>query len=304
MMKISFITLIFTLLISCGDNKYKAKDPDEVETMNSGKLKVIIDESIKNVLDTGIVMYQNDYEKVLITKEFKNARKSMGELLGGLSRVVVIARDYLEDEDSLMVVHKVDKHYRMKIATDALVLFTKVDYPIDTLNHSEIKNIFQNGEKLSNIFKVDGEPKYYINEVNSSEYAHFKKSILENNPLKKNVMFIEGIDEIKNQVYENNGVGFGLLSQLVGDDRFKLIQIGFNDSTGKYIRPVPVHQAYLVQGRYPYPVDYWVYLLEDRRNLPFWFASYLAKETKYQQLILDKGIVPEFARIQLVPEEN
>lgn len=303
-MKISFITLIFTLLISCGDNKYKAKDPDEVETMNSGKLKVIIDESIKNVLDTGIVMYQNDYEKVLITKEFKNARKSMGELLGGLSRVVVIARDYLEDEDSLMVVHKVDKHYRMKIATDALVLFTKVDYPIDTLNHSEIKNIFQNGEKLSNIFKVDGEPKYYINEVNSSEYAHFKKSILENNPLKKNVMFIEGIDEIKNQVYENNGVGFGLLSQLVGDDRFKLIQIGFNDSTGKYIRPVPVHQAYLVQGRYPYPVDYWVYLLEDRRNLPFWFASYLAKETKYQQLILDKGIVPEFARIQLVPEEN
>lgn len=303
-MKISFITLIFTLLISCGDNKYKAKDPDEVETMNSGKLKVIIDESIKNVLDTGIVMYQNDYEKVLITKEFKNARKSMGELLGGLSRVVVIARDYLEDEDSLMVVHKVDKHYRMKIATDALVLFTKVDYPIDTLNHSEIKNIFQYGEKLSNIFKVDGEPKYYINEVNSSEYAHFKKSILENNPLKKNVMFIEGIDEIKNQVYENNGVGFGLLSQLVGDDRFKLIQIGFNDSTGKYIRPVPVHQAYLVQGRYPYPVDYWVYLLEDRRNLPFWFASYLAKETKYQQLILDKGIVPEFARIQLVPEEN
>ncbi len=303
-MKISFITLLFTLLISCGDNKYKAKDPDEVETMNSGKLKVIIDESIKNVLDTGIVMYQNDYEKVLITKEFKNARKSMGELLGGLSRVVVIARDYLEDEDSLMVVHKVDKHYRMKIATDALVLFTKVDYPIDTLNHSEIKNIFQNGEKLTNIFKVDGEPKYYINEVNSSEYAHFKKSILENNPLKKNVMFIEGIDEIKNQVYENNGVGFGLLSQLVGDDRFKLIQIGFNDSTGKYIRPVPVHQAYLVQGRYPYPVDYWVYLLEDRRNLPFWFASYLAKETKYQQLILDKGIVPEFARIQLVPEEN
>lgn len=303
-MKISFITLLFTLLISCGDNKYKAKDPDEVETMNSGKLKVVIDESIKNVLDTGLVMYQNDYENVLITKEFKNARKSMGELLGGLSRVVVIARDYLEDEDSLMVVHKVDKHYRMKIATDALVLFTKVDYPIDTLNHSEIKNIFQNGEKLSNIFKVDGEPKYYINEVNSSEYAHFKKSILENNPLKKNVMFIEGIDEIKNQVYENNGVGFGLLSQLVGDDRFKLIQIGFNDSTGKYIRPVPVHQAYLVQGRYPYPVDYWVYLLEDRRNLPFWFASYLAKETKYQQLILDKGIVPEFARIQLVPEEN
>lgn len=294
----------FIILLSCGDNKYQAKDPTETETMNSGKLRVVVDESIKSVLDTGLVMYQNDYNKVLLTKEYKNARKTMAELLGGLSRAVVIARDYLDDEDSLMIEHKVDKHYRMKIATDALVIFTKKDYPIDTLNDSEVKSIFQEGKKLSGIFKVDGEPSYYINEVNSSEYAHFKKSILENKELKKNVLFLSGIDQIKEQVFINNGIGIGFLSQLVGDERFKLIEIGFNDSTGKYIRPVPVHQAYLVQGRYPYPVDYWVYLLEDRRNLPFWFASYVAKEKKFQEVILQKGIVPEFARIQLVTEEN
>ncbi len=291
------------IISACGDSKYETKEPSQAETMNSGKLRVVVDESIKSILDTGMVMYQNDYEKVLLTTEYMNARRSMAELLGGLSRLIIVARDYLPDEDSLMKLHKVDKHYRMKVATDALVFFANKDYMIDTLNEAELKRIFQDGERLSKIFKINGEAKYYINEVNSSEYSHFNNYILDKKELRTNLNFVNSSDEVKEKVLEDkNGIGIAYLSHINKDDRFKMIEIGFHDSTGKYMRPVPVHQAYLVQDRYPYPVDYWVYLLEDRRNLPFWFGSYIAKESKYQKIILEKGIVPEFARIQLVTE--
>lgn len=303
MKKISFILLISFIMISCGDNKYEAKNPNEIETMNSGKLSVVVDDAVKGIIDSGLVMYSKDYEKVLLTKDFKNARETMQQLLAGNSRVVVIARDYLRDEDSLMTEYKVKKHERMKIATDALVLFANKNYPIDTLNVNQVKDIFQNGKKLSELFKINGLSKYYINDVNSSVFSSFKKYILEDNPLGISLNYINSLDSLKDEVYNNNGIGIALLSQVFGDDRFKMIELGYYDTNNVYVSPKPVHQAYIVQGKYPYPVDIWVYLLEFRRNLPFWFASYLAKENKYQTVILEKGIVPEFARFELTPEK-
>lgn len=305
MMKIISLSLFILILISCGDNKYEAKNPHDIETMNSGKLNVIVDNAVKSVIDTGLVLYEKDYKKVLLTKEFKNARETMGQLLSGNSRVVVIARDYLQDEDSLMKEFKVKEHEKMKIATDALVLFCRKDYPIDTLNINQVEEIFQNGKRLSDMFKTESKVNYYINDVNSSVYSNFKKMILDNKPLGTKVNYINDNDSLKNMVYEDKGgIGISYLSQILGDERFKMIEIGYYDSTGVYERPKPVHQAYIVQGKYPYPVDIWVYLLEDRRNLPFWFASYLAKEKKYLEVVLKMGIVPDFARFQLVPEKK
>jgi hypothetical protein len=58
-----------------------------------------------------------------------------------------------------------------------------------------------------------------------------------------------------------------------------------------------------LRGYYPYKVPIYVYLLENRQNLPFWFSSFLAKETKVQKYFLDKGIVPTFAAIKLKFDE-
>lgn len=299
------LTLTLLILSSCGDNKYKEKDPNAVETMNSGHVTIAVDNDVYSVIDTGISMYSEDYKKVLVNQINVTAREAMGELLNGNVRIAVIARDYLHDEDSLMKSFKVKEHQRMKIATDGLVLFCNREFPIDTLNITQVKDIFQNGKKLSSFFKVNGDVKYYVNEANSSVFANFKKLILEDKPLGTTLNYEKDSKAVLEQVSKSKGsVGIGYLSQVLSDDRFKMIEIGYYDSTGAYVSPKPVHQGYIVQGKYPFPVSIWVYLLEDRRNLPFWFASYLAKENKYQKVILDKGIVPEFARFQLVPESK
>ncbi len=305
-MKNKVIVIILTLLFISCDNKYEAKDPGDVETINSGKLTVYCDELIKPLLDSAFNLYSQEYDKVELTIEYANSRNVMSQLLSKESRVVVSARDYLSDEDSLMNVYDIKKHKRFVIAYDGLVFFTNKDFPVDTLNANQIENAIVNGEDLSKSTKgLDFEPTYVTLDQYSSIYANFNSMIAKDNPLRKKVELVENIEALEKQVASNNSIiGIGLLSHLVNNNQFKLIRLGFDsDSLKKYITPKPVHQGYIVQDLYPYKVPYYAYLLEDRQNLPFWFGTYLAKQESVQKLFLEKGIVPAFARIKLKYED-
>lgn len=306
MMKIKILIIIFTILLISCDSKYEAKDPDGIETLNSGKLTVYCDELLKPILDSAFKLYTQEYNKVELTVEYANSRNVMSQLLSKEVRVVVNARDYLSDEDSLMNAFKLEKHKRFIIAYDGLVFFANKDFPVDTLNANQIGKAIVSGENLSKSTNgLSFEPTYATLDQYSSVYANFNSMIVKDNPLKRKVELFENIDELKKHVASNSSIiGIGFLSQLVNDKNFKMIRLGYDsDSLHKYITPKPVHQGYIVQDLYPYKVPYYAYLLEDRQDLPFWFGTYLAKQETVQKLFLDQGIVPAFARIKLKYEE-
>jgi phosphate transport system substrate-binding protein len=300
------LSLSVALLLASCDNKYEAKKPDDVETINSGKLSIYVDETLEGIIDSTFSMYEVDYPNVELTVNYENSRNTMSQLLGGETRIAVNARDYLDDELAQMEKFAVEKHKRFALAYDGLVLFVKNDFPIDTLNAVDLENAISQGSSLSkSVFNLEFEPTYATLEQNSSVFANFSKYISKNDTLKKKVELLSNIDELKKHVASNNSIiGIAYLSHLINDDRFKMLQIGFqNDSTDEYISPKPVHQGYIVQDLYPFKVTYWGYLLEDRQNLPFWFVTYLAKQTIVQQYFLNQGVVPAFAKIKLKYEE-
>ncbi len=302
---LSIVSLIIVFLSLSCDDKYSSKDPS-VETMNSGTMTVAIDASISNVLDTALKLYGLVYPNVKLDVQKVESRKAMSLLLSGNSRAVVIARDYLKDEDSLMKLYKVEKHKKMEVAIDALVFFTNRDFPIDTLNDEQLRKILtQKDVKFSNFYKnLNFEPEFVTNTVNSSEWANLNSLVAKGNKIQKNVTQLQGVDSIKNYVLKNkNSIGISYLSQLAKDPNFKNLRISFVNDTGKYEPPQIVHQAFVVQERYPYILSYWAYLLEDRMNLPYWFASFLGKEAKIQQYFKDIGIVPAFAKIVIIKED-
>lgn len=303
--KIISLLILVLSVISC-DNKYEANEPEEQETINSGKLKVYCDSSLIHLMDKPFENYNKDYDKVILSKSYQNSRQVMADLLGGESRVVVNARDYLKDEDSLMKEYDVTKHRRYHFATDGLVFFVNKDFPIDTLNTKHLEESITSDIMLKDsTFGLDFEPTYAIPYQNTSVFANFNQMILNDRVLKKKLELLPNIDSVKKQIEQNNGIiGIGYLSQVIDDERFKTIKFGFyNDTTGKYDTPKPVHQSYIYMGKYPYPVKLYAYLLEDRSNLPYWFATYLYKEAKVQKYYKEKGIVPEFAEINLIFEE-
>lgn len=295
-----------TLLFTNCDNKYDVKDPNDTETINSGKLTIYCDDAVYNLLDSGFLNYNKQYPNVILTKVKANARNSMAYLLAGKTRVSIIARDYLKDEDSLMKVYKVVKHQRVKIADDALVLFVRKDFPLDTLNIVQVRKLFQLKDySLNNDFKeIKKETKISITSVNSSIFSNFEKLILQNQKLTQNLNYFLNLDSVKLFVLKNNGIGIGLMSEFVSDTNFKILRIGFQDSSNKYISPKPVHQGYLVQNKYPFKVSIYVYLFEERQNLPFWFATYMGKEFVVQKYLLNRGLVPAYANLKLKISEE
>jgi ABC-type phosphate transport system substrate-binding protein len=300
------VSCLLLLINSCNQGNTDGKKPaEEVETMNSGKLTAYCDASLENIMSEPVEWYKKDYPKVKLTFQYANARNVMAHLLSGDARIIVLPRDYLRDEDSLMKVYKVKRHEKMPIAFDGLVFFTNRDFPLDTLNHSEILSVLRDGKALSSYYpKLKIEPELVINDINSSEYANLRKLVLKGDSLKKKLNFMKSADSVLDNVSRTYSIGIAYLSQVAKDTTLKLLKIGFIDSAGRRIRPKPVHQAYIVQDLYPYKVTIWAYLLEERRNLPFWFGKFLSIEEKVQRYFLDAGIVPAFARIKLIPEDE
>lgn len=295
------LAVSLTLQLSSCDNKYEAKKPKDVETMNSGKLDIAVDNEYTSLLDSIFMMYKSDYPNVDLHYSFFPARQVMSDLFNRKNRAVIIGRDYLKDEDSILNIYNIKNHLRMKIADDALVFFTKTSSPFDTLNRGNLEKFFINQkinfEDVSGIKKL---PYFFISEPNSSTYSNFLKLITNGESVTKDVKSVlNWQDVIKEVEKSDNNIGIAYLSQIALDSRFKMLKIGYDDSTELHIRPKIVHQSNVLRGYYPYKFPIYVYLLEDRQNLPFWFASYLAKETKAQKYFLNQGIVPGFAQIKL-----
>ncbi len=303
-MKVIIVLFPILINISC-DNKYESKNPDDVETINSGKLDIMIDNELNPLMDTTLEFYKSFYPKVRLTSNYSNSREVMANLFNGKKRAVIIARDYLKDEDSILTAYKIEKHLKMKIANDALVFFVNNNSKYDTLSKSNFEDYFINSKtKFSQASGIDNNPESFVVENNSSTFQNFKSLTLNNQKNVRRLNYEQNIEEIKSKVQKNdNYIGMGYLSQLSNDPRFKLLKIGYLDTNNVYIRPKIVHQSNLLRGYYPYKVPIYVYLLENRQNLPFWFSSFLAKETKVQKYFLDKGIVPTFAAIKLKFDE-
>jgi ABC-type phosphate transport system substrate-binding protein len=287
--RVLLVVLLGTFLFAC-ESKYDTNKPNDKETMNSGKLTAYIDEDIAPLLDSAWTIYNKIYPNVDLKLVKTDARTCMSMILGGKERVALVSREYLKDEDSLMKVYKVQAHQKLKIADDAIVFFVNPTNKLNELNQNDIQNYFLGNESSKNQKLIAGNINSGI-VANLSKYFAYKSN---------KVNHLKNINEVKNVILKDNSkIGIGYLSQLAKDDRFKMIRISYYDSTGTLQPSSSVHQSSIVLKKYPFVFSHYAYLLENRQNLPYWFATFVAKETKVQKLILESGIVPGFAIIKL-----
>lgn len=296
--------ILSALFFSCNSNE-ETPDGKPRETMDSGTLNIACDASVVGVMDSLFQMYEARFPKVNFSYDTVRARQAMALLLSGNSRAVIVARDYLKDEDSLMKVFNVEKHKRLPIAEDALVFYANIDYPIDTINAGEIKQVLMNEKRMTDIYgSIKQEPLFVINNQNSSEFSNLLTMVTDGKNPKHPYKILDDVDSVKSWVRNNeNSIGIGYLSQVVGDPHYKVMRVGYyNDSTKTHQYPQVVHQAYILMRKYPFIVRYYVYLLKDRRDLPFWFATYVAKEAEAQKYFKDFGLVPTYAKFKLIQQ--
>jgi ABC-type phosphate transport system substrate-binding protein len=300
---LSVITLIVLSLSSCNDQK--AGNQSQYEAWNSGEITIYYDNQLSFVLDSVFNMYRKTFPDIKPTFIAATSRECVRMYLNSKSKVIVLARPFLQDEDSIITAMGFNFPIPYDIAQDALVYFTHSASPIDTLNANLLENYFtDNKMSKTQVFGAFPEPEFVICEPNSSVFANFKTMVLKDKFTNRKLTIFSTIDSVKQYVLNNkNAIGIGYLGHIVGDINYKAIKLGYLDSTGKHHRPRTVHQAYIVQSLYPYIVTYQAHILSEEKNLAKWFAQFISKESSVQKYFKDYGLVPAFAKIVLIQDE-
>lgn len=295
---ISVISVVLVLFASCSPQK---------EEKSVKHVMVYVDNSVFGLLEPLFKKADSLYDGIKFNYVDTTAFGAMAMLLSDTSyKICIISRDYSPIEKEKMTEFSVAEKPRGIIARDALVFFVNKGYPADTISHEEIMAIF-NDEKFSMKKLYPGlakEPVFAVKNQYSSEYENLKNVVLHGKISRKILNPFSTVDSVKQFVLEeNSAIGVGYLSQLVGDPRFKMLKIGFSDSTGKRVSPRLVHQANIVQGKYPYEINHYIYLYNQSNNKAEWLLRFLTKAAVAQKYFNEAGIVPAYGNFKIIVEE-
>jgi ABC-type phosphate transport system substrate-binding protein len=295
---IIMLGLVLTLLDSCSRQN---------ETKHAKTVKVFVDNSTSELLKPLFKITDSLYSELKYEYIDTTAFGAMAMLLTDTSyKICIISRDYSPAEKETMSTYSVADKPRGIIARDALVFFVNKDYPVDTLSHEEVLAMFNN-DKFSLKKQYPGlakEPVFAIKNQYSSEYENLKNIVLNGKIARKVLKPFSTVDSVKLFVAEDRtAIGIGYLSYIVNDPRFKMLKIGFTDSTGKRIVPRMVHQANIVQGFYPYEVKLYIYLYNQTSNKAEWLLRFLTKAAAAQKYFNQAGIVPAYGNFKIIMEQ-
>ncbi len=305
MRKSEVVGALWFLLFLSSCTPQRTPKTDEAESLTRGRVELFCDEAIAPLLASPLKHFDTLYPEAQLQLTVTSAREAMRQLLARNARIIVIARDYLPDEDSLMRAYGVAAHPRVKLAEDALVFFAHPSVPLDTLNVSQLHAILRGARSFRDFFpSLPREPELVCPGTASSVYANLVQQVLSGTFPKRRMHIVATSDSVLAIVASTPwSIGIGYLSHVAHSRQVRPISLGYVDSAGHYVSPKPVHQSYIVLRKYPYVVPLYAYLRDDLRNLPWVVATFLGTDTEVQRHFLQSGIVPAFARIRLIPEE-
>lgn len=293
---INFLFGASVLLTACDTS---TPDPN-METAKTGKITVYVDAEIHPLMQRSVDLFRKQFPYSTIDVRPVTAREAVSTLFAQQAKGVIIARDLLADEAAILK-DRQQTFPRTHFATDALVFFVAPSFPRDTVHADEIRSM------LKGQGKIKGSTSFVSTDVNTSIYGNIVNVVLHGEAPSANLTALPTVQAIRARVAADPGlIGIGYLSQLKGATDVKLLRIGFTDSTGAHVLPKPVHQAYVVQQLYPFRVPLYFYLKErpSMYNLASGLSGFIYQESSAQRTFLDAGIVPEFAKIVLVPEDQ
>lgn len=300
-------TIPALILLACTRQNSGGGEPSE--TAIRGTVEIVCDEQIIDLMRPGKILYDSVHPDAHVTLSPRNALDAADALIRHDARAIVLARDWLPEEDSIIKNDKGPEGYpRTMVARDALVFFTSKRFPYDTMHADDLNRYIATGTfDLKAYPRLKKPPVLVVPGSNSSIYGNVINVICKGRPPANGVVTSLGNREatVRRVAADPGMMGVGLLSQFVRDTTVKMIRLSYTDSNGVYESPKPVHAGYLVMGKYPYPVPIYIVLRESvgQYSLPSGYLLYIARDGKAQRTFLDAGIEPGYAKLELITED-
>lgn len=297
---IAFAVLTMNMFLSSCE---EPKNRQVIESPVAGKDTIYVEDVLFSYFMEAKPKYDSVFEDAEITLLPVNARRGMSLLFSDTASCVILARDYLRDEDSIVKSMSLP-FKKIEIAKDGLVFFVSKDIPLDTLNLKQLESIMA-GTSINTIQKnAVLEEALCIPSMQSSEYAGLLKYFYKgSNAITATLKQFENRDSLKIHVRNGKAMGIGLMSDILKDSSLKAIRIGYTDTTGRRVAPQVVHPGFIVQNMYPLVLPIFAYTKNEKQNLAWGFATFMEKDPNIQKVLLNKGIVPSHAIYNLIQED-
>jgi phosphate transport system substrate-binding protein len=276
-----FLLLFSTLFFGC------KKAEIEKETILKGTATILVDETIKPLMEDQIAVFQDKYDaKILL--ESRSEKEAMQAFLKDTSRIVVLSRKLNAEEAKYFEQIKI-KPKTTKIGTDAIAFISNKNNN-DTLVALKDVILFMQGKAQTRIKGL------VFDNPNSStvRYINALAGIVE--APKDGIYSFKNNKEVVKFVAENDGmigvVGLNWLYQPTPDmksliDNIHVLSVK-GEGSAEFVAPT---QNNLAAGKYPLARDLYIINCQGTYGLGMGFASFVAGDIG-QRVILKSGLLP------------
>ncbi|MBE8727144.1 PstS family phosphate ABC transporter substrate-binding protein [Flavobacterium hungaricum] len=288
MLKYSKVLALFIFVFLFAMCNQKSKNEAQKETILKGAVDITVDETVKQIVDDQVAVFEGTYYDAKITVKSKSEAEVINDLLNQKAKIAITARDLTAEEKARFEKSKINPRVT-PFAQDA-VAFISNKSNNDTL--IALKNVidFMQGKGDSRIKGL------VFDNPNSSTVRYMKELAKIKDVPKTGVFSFKTNDEVIKFVSENDGmigiVGVNWLSQPSPNttDLIKKINVlsvkGLNSD--KYYSPT---QNDLAEAKYPLARDLFIINCQGYSGLGMGFASFIAGDIG-QRIVLKSGLLP------------
>lgn len=283
--KSQFLLVSFVILLFFGCKQSDSKN--DKDTILKGTTTILVDESVKPLIEDQIAVFQSDYNAKIILQA-KSEKEVMRSFLKDTSRIVILSRTLNDNEakyfDQLKIVPKTTK-----IATDAIAFISNKKSK-DTLIALQDVIDFMQGKTESSIKGL------VFDNPNSSTVRYMNELAGLKEIPQKGVYSFKSNEDVVKFVSENDGmigvVGVNWLFQPSPNAKSYVKDINVLSVEGLnkkgYFAPT---QNNLAEGTYPLARDLFIINCQGYSGLGMGFASFLAGDIG-QRIVLKSGLLP------------
>ncbi|MBJ2124058.1 PstS family phosphate ABC transporter substrate-binding protein [Flavobacterium sp. IB48] len=266
----------------------KSKSETEKETILKGSLDIAVDETVEQIVDDQVAVFEGTYYDAKITVKPKSEAEVINDLLNQKAKVAITTRDLTPEEIARFDKSKI-KPRVTPFAHDAIAFISNKNNN-DTLIALKSVIDFMQG-------KTDGKIKGLVFDNPNSSTVRYMKELAKVNEIPKSGVFsFKTNNEVIKFVSENDGmigvIGVNWFYQPTPDmketiNKINVLYVKGLDSN-EYYSPT---QNDLEIGKYPLARDLFIVNCQGYSGLGMGFASFIAGDIG-QRIVLKSGLLP------------
>lgn len=304
-----FLLPFFGLFISC--NSGSSSNDDKLSTPTTGNVKIAVDETLKPILDSQIVVFESDYQKAKISKSYIPEGNAINLLLKDSVQLAIICRELTEQEKAFLKT-KDYKAITTESARDGIALIVNPSNHDTLLSFEKVISILKGEKKTWNQINNDsksGKIQLVFDHAMSSTFRFISEKTNIPDLSGENIYAAGDNQKVIEYVSKNKGalgfIGSNWVSDKDDSTAMSFIKqvniVGISPAKGtkgegEFLQP---YQAYIAQKIYPFTRTIYTVCTEPRAGLATGFAAFLAGN-KGQRIYLKSGLVPAKMPIRLI----